>query len=330
MIRRRHCVVGAAAIPLAGAARRARAATAAKVFRIGVLDPDPAAFAAQWKEFVAELARRGYVEGRNLAFERRYGEELHPAGVDKLALELVALEPDVLYAAHGTVSALALKKATKTIPIVFFSSADPVGTGLVESLSRPGGNITGNSISTFELFPKSVEYLKEVVGKLDRVVALQPLGVRSLPWFPQMDAAIAAAARRLGTAYAYVDVSSLEDVEREVARAAREGVDAVIFGGITPRFVSHLERIAALLVKHRLPSIGDPERGFLLQYLHNVRHVARKSAEYVDKILRGARPADLPVEQVSSFELVINRRTADAIGLKIPESILLRADRVIR
>jgi putative ABC transport system substrate-binding protein len=134
MIRRRHCVVGAAAIPLAAAARRARAATAAKVFRVGVLDPDPAAFAAQWKEFVAELARRGYVEGRNLVFERRYGEELHPAGVDKLALELVALEPDVLYAAHGTVSALALKKATKT-SIVFFSSADPVGTGLVESLS---------------------------------------------------------------------------------------------------------------------------------------------------------------------------------------------------
>ena len=144
-----------------------------------------------------------------------------------------------------------------------------------------------------------------------------------------MDAATAAAARRLGTAYAHVDVSSMEDVEREVARAAREGVDAVIFGGITPRFLPYLERIAALLVAHRLPSIGDPERGFLLQYLHNVRDVARKSAEYVDKILRGTQPADLPVEQVSSFELVVNRKTADAIGLKIPESILLRADRVI-
>ncbi len=330
MIRRRDWVIAAVAYP-ASAMGPVRAAPASKVYRIAVLDPDPASFAGQWHEFVAELARRGYVEGRNVSFERRFGEELRPDVVARLALDLVALKPDVIYAAHGTLSALALKKATKTIPIVFYSSGDPVGTGLVASLARPGGNLTGNAISSFETFPKSLQYLKEILGKLSRVVEIQTLGTRELPWFAQMDAAVMAAAGRLGAKFEYVDVSSMEDVEREVARLAREGVDAVTFGGgNAPQFRPHMRRIAALFVEHRLPSIGDPEEGFLLQYQPNFAHIARKSAEYVDRILRGARVADLPVEQVSEFELSINRKTADAIGLKIPGPILLRADRVIR
>jgi putative ABC transport system substrate-binding protein len=169
------------------------AGAATKVYRIGVLDPDTSAnWTEEWNEFVRELARLGFVDGRNIAFERRFGNELQPEDVRRNAAELVALKVDLIYAARGTLTALVAKNATKIIPIVFFSSADPVGLGLVPSLSRPIGNVTGNSVSSFEFFPKNLQYLSEIAGKLKRVVEITPSGTKQLPWFPQWDAAIQA------------------------------------------------------------------------------------------------------------------------------------------
>jgi putative ABC transport system substrate-binding protein len=328
MIRRRTCVMGGL-VAAASPPRLAAAVSATKMHRIGVLDPDPEGFTDLWKEFVDELRRRGYHEGRNITFERRFGSELQQQRLAKLAAELVALKVDVIYAAHGSQSAQAAMKATKSIPVVFFSSGDPVGLGLVASLSSPGGNLTGNSLASFETYPKSLQLLQEVVGKLDRVIEISPEGTRALPWFSQMEAATAATARRLGVRYDYVEAASMSEIRAALERAIREGVHAVAVGGsgwIKP----HLREIAATLVQRRLPSIGAPQEGFLLEYEADFLQLARKSAGYVDKILKGARPADLPVEQPSAFNLTINGKTARAIGLKIPDSVLMRATKIIQ
>jgi putative ABC transport system substrate-binding protein len=303
---------------------------ATKVYRVGVLDPDTTAnWTEEWDEFVRELARLGFVEGRNIAFERRFGNELQPDGIRKNAAELVALKVDLIYAARGTSTALAAKNATRSIPIVFFSSADPVGLGLVPSLSRPIGNVTGNSVSAFEVFPKNLQYLSEISGKLKRVVEITPSGTKLLPWFSQWDAAIQAAVKRLGIRFEYVEVESIEALETAVKKLSVEGTDAVVISG-RDWLKAHQKRIAALLISLRIPSLGDPEDGFLLQSDPDGFYLARKAAGYVVRILNGTKPSELPVEQVSQFNLVVNQKTAEAIGLKIPESMLLRASKVIR
>ena len=330
MIGRRACLVGAGAALLQCSAGAAVAAGPAKVYRIGVLDPDPAVWKENWDEFVAELARRGYTEGRNLVFEKRFGEEVKPELANALAAELVALKPDLIYAAHGSMSALAARNATRTIPVVFFSSADPVGLGLVASLSKPGGNVTGNSISSFDTIPKSLQFLAEAMGRPNiRVVDISARGTSSLPWYPKLALAVAAAARQLGAQYRYEEVGSMAELDVLFKRLVRDGIDAVNMS-TGPLFKPHLPQIVATLIEHRLPSIGDAAQGFLLNYDTDFLHVARKAAGYVDKILRGARPSELPVEQVSTFELVINLKTAAAMGLTVPRSLLLRADRLIR
>ncbi|MEO5953650.1 MAG: ABC transporter substrate-binding protein, partial [Chloroflexia bacterium] len=283
----------------------------------------------EWNEFVRELARLGFVEGRNIAFERRFGNELQPEGIRKNAAELVALKVDLIYAARGSLTALVAKNATNSIPIVFFSSADPVGLGLVPSLSRPIGNVTGNSVSAFEFFPKNLQYLSEIAGKLERVVEITPSGTKLLPWFPQWDAAIQAAVKRLGIRFEYVEVESIEALELAVKRLKVEGTDAVAISG-RDWLKAHQKRIAALLISLRIPSLGDPEDGFLLQSDPDGFYLARKAAGYVARILNGTKPSELPVEQVSRFNFVVNQKTAEAIGLKIPVSMLLRASKVIR
>lgn len=325
---RRACIAAAIASVLPWTPGVAAAASPSKIHRVGVLDPDPAIHVETWKEFVADLARLGYVEGRNLVFERRFGAEDRPEGVKRFAAELAALKVDVIYAAHGTLSALAAKNATRTIPIVFFSSGDPVGQGLVASLSRPGGNITGSSISSFETFPKSLQYLKELVSKLARVVEISSSSTRSRPWFAQMDAAVQGAASRLGVKFEYVDVKSFDEVAPAVDRLVA-GVDAVVVGSASV-LAPHLQEMADLLIRKRLPSIGDPRDGFLFDYSPDYLAVARKGAEYVAKVLSGVRPSEIPVEQTSAFNLVVNQRTAEAIQLKIPEAMLLRASKVLR
>lgn len=328
MIRRRNWVVAAFAV--SAGARFSPAVAESRVYRIGVLDRKPPLYEGQWDDFMAEMARRGYVQGRNLTVERRFGGDgSDQATIDKLAGELVSLRPDVIYAAAGAPAALAGKKATTTIPIVFYLASDPVGAGLVASLSRPGGNLTGSSSASALTFSKSLQFLKELRPRLSRFLQLQPPGLRELPWFAQWNAEVIDAARRLGVRYDHREVGSIKEVELVVAGAAHEGVGAMALVGGGPMLRGHQERIAALLIEHRLLSIGPPDSGFLLQYSIDHPQVARKAADYVDKILRGARAADLPVEQVSKFELVINRTTADLLGLQISRSLLLRAQRFV-
>ena len=330
MIFRRTFIVA----PIAGAllmlTRAINAAIAGKVYRIGVLDSSSDPSSQRLNEFVTELARRGYIEGRNLILERRSVDYRRPDLMGKSVQDLVALNVDVLYAIGGTVTTLAAKNATKTIPIVFYSSGDPVGLGLVGSLANPGGNVTGNSISAFDTDPKSLQFLIEAVGRNNiRIAYIVPRGLRSASWFPQWAVAMNAAASQLGANFEYADVDSIAEMEVVLKRLARQGVQAVMVDS-DPMLNPHMERIAAMLVDQRLASIGDAEAGFLLQYQVNSRQLARKAAEYVDKILMGAKPSDLPVEQASTFDLVINLKTAKALGLQIPQSLLLRASELIQ
>jgi putative ABC transport system substrate-binding protein len=327
---RRTYIVGPIAAALLMLTRPVNAAIAGKVYRIGVIDSDTDQGSPRFDEFVTELARRGYIEGRNLILERRSVDYHRPDLVDKSVQELVALSVDVLYATGGTVTALAAKNATKTIPIVFYSSSDPVGLGLVGSLAHPGGNVTGSSISAFDTDPKSLQFLIEAVGRNNiRIAYIVPRGLRSAFWFPKWAAAMNAAASKLGANFEYADVDSIAEMEVVLKRLALQGVRAVMVDS-DPMTTPHMQRIAAMLVDQSLPSIGDAEAGLLLQYQVNSRQLARKAAEYVDKILMGARPSDLPVEQASTFELVINLKTAKALGLQIPQSLLLRANEVIQ
>lgn len=327
---RRRCIAGSIAAALLALTRVVNAATATKVYRVGVLDTVNEPDARTWNEFVAELARRGYVQGHNLVLERRIVDYRRPNLVNRSVHELVALKVDVLCATEGTEAVLAAKNVTKTIPIVFFGSADPVGLGLVNSLSRPGGNVTGSSISAFDTDPKSLQFLVEAVGRNDiRIAYLVPRGLRSTSWFSKWAASMSAAAGQLGAKFEYVDVDSIAEIELALKRLAREGVEAVMVDS-DPMTTPYMDRIAALLVDQRLASIGDPEAGFLLQYQADALQLRRKAAEYVDKILKGVRPSDLPVEQASTFALVVNLKTAKAIGLQIPKSLLLRANEIIQ
>lgn len=314
---------GLLAVPLVALAQQT-----GKVVRIGVLGPDLSEeVRPEWNEFVAELARRGYVEGRNIVFERRFSDYARPDLLDKQAAELVGLKVDVIYAARGTAVALAAKKATKSIPVVFYSSADPVGLGLVASLARPGGNLTGNSIQDIAVSVKSLQFLAEAVGKLTGIAYFQHRGIRSLPWFPSHEAAMTATAKGIGAKFEFVEVEAVAEIEPLLKQLVRQGINGAILEDY-PLFRPQ-SRIAALFVDHRLPTIGDARAGFLLHYKVHPLDLARMAATYVDRILKGARPSDLPVEQASKFELVINLKTAKALGLNIPQSLLQRADEVI-
>jgi putative ABC transport system substrate-binding protein len=303
---------------------------AAKTYRVGVLNPGAVdAGDPEWNEFIAELGRRGYVEGRNLAFEKRYFDNDRPDLLDKLAAELVLSRVDVIYCRGGTAATLAAKKATSTIPIVFFGSSDPVLLGLVSSLAHPGGNVTGSSLMNASTYPKALQYLAEAAGALHRVAFIHPFGTRSLPWYPEFVTALSTAAETLGATVQFVDIQSFGDLEISVKRFGSQGVDSAMLIGDVGR-VAPLKQIAALFVEYHLPSVGPPTEGFLLQCSPPVGPLARTSAKYVDKILKGAKPSDLPVEQVTTVELVINLKTAKALALNIPRSLLLRADEIIQ
>lgn len=307
----------------------AAAQSPAPTRRVGVLGPDASdGQGLVWEAFVDELAQRGWVEGRNLAFVVRLGDGDRPDLLERLAAELVALRPDVIYAARGSASALAAKRATATIPIVFYSSGDPVAFGLVASLARPGGNLTGSSVMGFDIIGKDIGLLAETLGGLKRIVYLSPAGSRSMPWFAGLTRAMDAAAARVGASVEYIDVTSVDEIEPLVRRLTRQRTDVAIVPDF-PLFRPHQQRIAQWFVTHRVPAYGNAYEGFLMYYGEQRLQLARMAAGYVDRILRGARPADLPVEQISTFELVINLKTARALGLTIPPSVLLRADRVI-
>ena len=304
----------------------AQAQPAGKVSRIGVLA------ATSWPPFESfrqGLQDLGYVEGRNILIEYRFTEGRQERFPD-LAAELVRLKADVIVT-WGTPAAKAAQNASGTVPVVMAASANPITAGLVSSLARPGGNITGLAAHNPELEGKRMELLKEVVPRLARVALL---GRPSDTLYPLWLAEARSSARSLRVQLGPVELSNYTetDLNGAFARMTREHADALI---VAPDTVAVLWRmqIAALAAKHRLPAIylhtEHVHAGGLMAYGPNYHDLFRRAAVYVDKILKGAKPADLPVEQPTKFELVINLRTAKALGLTIPRVLLLRADRLI-
>jgi putative ABC transport system substrate-binding protein len=311
----------------------ADAQDAAKVPRIGFLGADTASGAAgkpMREAFFQGLSDLGYVEGRNLVMEYRWAEakfDRFPA----LAAELVALNVDVIFAAGGTPAALAAKQATHTIPIVAFLS-DPVATGLVASFARPGGNVTGLSFMTPELVAKHMELLKEAVPRVSRVAVLwHPSGMSANQGKAMLKAA-EGAARALGVRLHVVEARAPDDLDRAFSEMTRGRAQALTVLTST-MFVQERTRLADLAAKSGLAAVYPfrqvVEAGGLMSYGPNVPDLYRRAATYVAKILRGAKPGELPVEQPTKFELVINLKAAKALGLTIPASLLARADKVI-
>ena len=308
---------------------RAEAQQTAKVPRIGVLAATtPSFFSIRFEAFRQGLRELGYLEGKNISIERRYAE----GKLDRfphLAAELVRLKVDVIITA-GEFGVLAAKNATSTIPIVFAVTEDAVESGLVSSLARPGGNVTGLTVLAADLGGKRLELLKESFPKTARVAFLWPSGgPRGNAPFAEMEAA----AKALGLKLQSLPVRGLDDFQPAFEAAKREGADAFVTTP-TPVINTQRDRIVDFAAQNRLPAIyAAPEfadAGGLMYYGPNYPDSFRRAATYVDKILKGAKPADLPVEQPTKFEFVINLKTAKQIGLTIPPNVLARADRVIK
>jgi len=317
---------GLVATPLATEAQQA-----AKVPRIGYLTGNLASTPHTLEAFRQGLRDLGYVEGRTVVIEYRDAEgklERLPA----LAAELVALKVDVIVVT-STPAALAAKQATRTIPIVLAFVADPVGSGLVTSLARPGGNVTGLSMFALELVGKRLELLTQAVPGVSRVAALWHPGDYGERTEQDMLKEADVAARALGVRLQVVEARGPEDFDRAFSDMTRARAGAVTVQS-TNIFLSERRRLVDLAAKNRLPAMylarEFVDAGGLMSYAANVADLFRRAATYVDKILKGTKPADLPVEQPTKFELVINLKTAKALGLTIPPSLLGRADEVIQ
>ena len=308
---------------------RAEAQQPTKLHRIGyLLGASSSFYTARIDAFQQGLNELGYTEGKNIVIEYRYADgkaDRLPA----LAVELVRLKLDVIVATT-TPSVLAVKKASATIPIVFVSVADPVASGLVASLARPGGNITGLTILAPELSGKRLELLKEAVPKATRVAFLWNSAnpAQGLLWKESQ-----AAAQELRLQLQSLEVRSSNDFENAFEAALRERAQALITAP-EPLINTHLKRIVEFAAKNRLPAMyAGPEvvdAGGLMSYAPDYTHQYRRAATYVDKILKGAKPADLPVEQPTKFEFIISLKAAKQIGLTIPPNVLARADKVIK
>jgi putative ABC transport system substrate-binding protein len=300
----------------------------ARIPKVGWLGVRPAASDTGRESFLRELRKIGYVEGKNIAIEYRSADDK----LDRLpaqAEELVRLKVDVILAST-TPAAVAAKNATRTIPIVFYGGFDPVVLGLVDSLARPGGNVTGFSSIASVLAGKRLELLMETVPKLSRVAVLwDPHNPGSAQQWKESQLP----ARELGLQLHSIEVSSADKFEAAFKEAtkARSAAVAVM---ASPFFYTNQKQIAELAVKNRLPVIYPREEfvaaGGLMSYGSDRTESLRRAAVFVDKILKGTKPADIPVEQPTKFELVINLKTAKQIGLTIPPNVLARADRVIR
>jgi putative tryptophan/tyrosine transport system substrate-binding protein len=297
--------------------------------RIGALFTGPSATATPYVEaFRRGLRDLGYIEGRNIAMEHRWAD-LRTDHFGDLAAGLVRAKVDILFT-WGSTATAAAKQATSTIPIVFVGVGDPIGQKFVVSLSRPGGNVTGQSNLSRELSQKHLELLKEIVPRLDRLAALRNSDnpVSALQLRETEDAA-----RTFGVQLQVVELSDPAKFDGAFLTMKRQRAEAVIVLA-DPVFLSHRKRIADLAVNSRLPTIFNVgqyiESGGLIAYGPSLTDMFRRAAIYVDRILKGAKPADLPVEQPTKFELVINLKTAKQIGLTIPPNVLARADKVIR
>ena len=312
---------GLLAAPLAAEAQEAR-----KAYRIGLLSPTSQSPSI---EAIREgLRTLGYVEGQNLVIEYRSAEGRFDRLPD-FAVELVRLHVDVIVAVV-TQASLAAKNATSTIPIVMMAVGDPIGAGLVASLARPGGNVTGTSGMAVEVASKLLELLQQVAARIHRVSVL---------WNPanevfqgQMVKATEAAARSMGIQLQMLAARDVKEIDRAFAAMTKGRAEALVVLP-DPVFVAQHSRIAVFAARNRLPSVsgssGYAEEGGLITYGPDFFELGRRTAAYVDRILKGAKPGDLPIEQATKFELAINLKTAKALGLTIPPSLLQRADQVI-
>jgi ABC-type uncharacterized transport system substrate-binding protein len=301
-----------------------------KVPRIGYLAAASlSANAARTEAFRQGLRDLGYVEGKNIFIEWRYAEGQFDRLPD-LAAELVRLKADVIVAAGGIQAILAAKNATNAIPIVVTATSDPVADGLVASFARPGGTITGLSLGGPELYGKRLELLKETVPKVSRVTVFWYRPTKDVPSYMNE---IHAAAQALGLQIQSVEVRTPNDFEGVFQTAAKGGARALTVS-THPIFTGNRNRILDFAEKNRLPAIYPwreyAEDGGLMSYATNLSDLHRRAATYVDKILKGAKPAELPVEQPMKFEFIVNLKTAKQIGLTIPPNVLARADKVIR
>ncbi|MBI3454162.1 MAG: ABC transporter substrate-binding protein [Candidatus Rokubacteria bacterium] len=317
--------LGLLLVPLAAGAQ-----PAARVYRVGFLGvgqmrPEVAHL---YEALRAGLRDHGYVEGRNLALEFRWAEG-KPERLPALTAELISLPVDVLVVAVDQ-TAFAAKAASRTTPIVFIGLTEPIGKGLVASLARPGGNLTGLTWETGrEIYAKLLELAKEAVPGMSRVAVLWELGDPASPLYRGFPAVMESGARQLKLALHQVSVRQPQDVAGALAAIERARPDALVWGFTLIRDQPVLDFAA----RHRLPSVGcwrgPVAAGALMSYNPSLSDLYRRAAAHIDKILKGARPADLPVEQPTKFELVINMKTARTLGLTLPPSLLLRADELI-
>ena len=325
---RRDAVAGlcAVAMPLRAFAQRQD-----KIRRIGCLAvrarSTPANPEIFYDSFTQGMRELGYVEGKNIVSEWRFADGKYER-LPRLAAELVRLKPEVIVT-HSTPAIEALQRATTSIPIVFGAVNDPVASGFATSLARPGGNITGLSLMNVDVGPKQLELLKLMAPALSRVAVLVNPGntvhaanLKSLQ----------AAAQQIGLNVLPADVRSPEEIERGFVATRREHADGIIVLA-DAFFIAQRRQIMELAVRHRLPSLfffrEDVEAGGLISYGPNIADYFRRAATYVDKILKGAKPSELPIEQPTTVHLAINRKTAKALGITVPQSLLVRADEVI-
>jgi len=300
---------------------------AARIPRIGILSGGSASFnSARLEAFRQRLREHGYVEGKNIVIEYRYTEG-KPERLPDLAAELVRLKVDVIVASAQAV--LAAKKASPTMPIVFAGASDPVATGLVSSLARPGANVTGLSVMAPDLDGKRLELLKEAFPKDVRVALLFPGGLRGNETLTEMEGV----AKALGLKLLSLEVRSLDDFEKAFARAKKERAQALI---TTPHslIATQQRQVLDFAAKNRLPAMYHTsefvEAGGLMSYAPNIADLWRRAADFVDKILKGTKPADIPVEQPMRFEFIVNLKTAKQIGVTIEPNVLVRAQKVIK
>jgi putative ABC transport system substrate-binding protein len=315
-------IVGSTAMPLV-----VRAQQPAKIACIGFLGlGPPAAQSNRVKALRAGLRDLGYIDGKNIVIEFRWADTVEQ--LPALAAELVRMKVDVIFASNSTLVEPA-RQATKTIPIVFATHADPVGIGHTTSLSRPGGNITGLTMLLTDLVAKNLEMFKDALPQVARVGVLwNP----TTPSHPPALKAVEAAGASLGVSLHMVPAATVEDFDGAFAAMGRDSLDGFLVVG-SPVIISQRDHLAELALAHRLPGIftskENVQAGGLMSYGPDPDDLTRRAALYIVKILDGTKPADLPVEQATKFELIVNLKTAKALGLKISESFLLRADEVI-
>ena len=329
MNNRRKLVIAIGAGALAGPLR-SFAQQQSKIWRVGVLSArrSPASLELDYYgAFPRRMSELGYVEGRNLIIEWRFADGEYER-LPSMAAELVKLKADVILAL-GPPGAVAAQKATTTIPIVFVVSTDPVAAGLVKSLAQPGGNITGLSNLAGDLSPKHLEMLLAMVPKLSRVaILLNPANSAHAAVSKNLQTA----AQKAGIKALLVTAQTPQEIETAFSTMVRENAGAVIVA-LDPLFIQQVPQIAAQATKHRLPSIFAnreyAEAGGLMSYGQNQVDIYRRAAGYVDRIFKGGKPSDLPVEQPTKLELLINNKAAEQLGLTIPQSLRISADKVI-